>query len=52
MISRLHHLVIFVRKSADAPTIVEHFTFAGVDFVLALWEYSFWVKASRTPRCT
>jgi len=37
--SRVHHLVFLVRKSADDPTIVDHFGFANVDFVPALWEY-------------
>lgn len=37
--SRVHHLVFLVRKSADDPTIVDHFIFASIDFVPALWEY-------------
>jgi hypothetical protein len=37
--SRVHHLVFLVRKSEDDATIVDHFTFAGVDFVPELWEY-------------
>lgn len=36
---RLHHLVFLVRESEDDPTIVDHFIFADVDFVSALWEY-------------
>jgi len=38
-VSRLHHLVFLMRKSADDPTIVDHFIFAMIDFVPALWEY-------------
>jgi hypothetical protein len=37
--TRMHHLVFLVRKSKDDPTIVDHFVFASVDFVPALWEY-------------
>jgi hypothetical protein len=37
--SRVHHLVFLVRKSEGDPAIVDHFTFAGVDFVPELWEY-------------
>lgn len=37
--TRVHHLVFLVRKSKDDPTIVDHFIFASVDFVPALWEY-------------
>jgi hypothetical protein len=37
--TRVHHLVFLVRKSKDDSTIVDHFIFASVDFVPALWEY-------------
>jgi hypothetical protein len=37
--TRMHHLVFLVRKSKDDSTIVDHFIFASVDFVPALWEY-------------
>ncbi|WP_143072629.1 MULTISPECIES: DUF6708 domain-containing protein [unclassified Variovorax] len=37
--SRVHHFVFLVRKSEGDPTIADHFTFAGVDFVPELWEY-------------